>query len=107
MQKSKQANDWRWVMGAFKYTITVEADAPPQIMLGQNIGGAIVKELKEVDIGLVTASHLAKIYSLSVTSVREKLNSINQGTEGKSLYNPKAAHNLLTSKIRKGRPRAN
>lgn len=94
-------------MGAFKYTITVESDAPPQIMLGQNIGGAIVKELKEVDIGLVTASHLAKVYNLSVTSIREKLASINQGTEGKCLYSPKIAHNLLTSKIRKGRPRAN
>lgn len=94
-------------MGAFKYTITVESDSPPQIMLGQDIGGAIVKELKEVDVGLVTASQLAKIYNLSVTSVREKLGSINQGTEGKSLYNPKMAHNLLTQKIKKGRPRAN
>ena len=94
-------------MGAFKYTITVESDTPPQIMLGQDIGGAIVKELKEIDVGLVTAAHLAKIYNISVTSVREKLIAINQGTEGKCLYNPKLAHSLLTQKIRKGRPRAN
>lgn len=94
-------------MGVSKYAIIVEADAPPKIMLGQNIGGAIVKELREVDIGLVTASHLAKTYNLSVVSIREKLASINQGTEGKSLYNPKMAHTLLIQKVRKGRPRAN
>lgn len=94
-------------MGVLKYIITVESDSPPQVMLGQNIGGGIVKELKEVDVELVPASQLAKIYNLSVTTVREKLVSINQGTEGKGLYNPKLAHNLLTQKIRKGRPRAN
>lgn len=94
-------------MGVLKYIITVESDTPPQVMLGQNIGGGIVKELKEVDVELVPASQLAKIYNLSVTTVREKLVSINQGTEGKGLYNPKLAHNLLTQKIRKGRPRAN
>ena len=29
-------------MGAFKYTITVESDAAPQILIGQNLGGATV-----------------------------------------------------------------
>ena len=95
------------MMGAFKYTITIESDAPPQVMLGQNIGGGIVKELKEVEVQLVTAAHLAKIYNLSVNTIRDKLISINQGTEGKSLYNPKLAHTLLTQKARKGRPRVN
>ena len=38
------------MMGVSKYTITVEADSPPQVMLGQNIGGGIVKELKEVEM---------------------------------------------------------
>jgi len=94
-------------MGALKYIITVESDTPPQVMLGQNIGGGIVKELKEVEVELVPASHLAKIYNLSVNTIRDKLVSINQGTNGKSLYNPKLAHTLLTQKIRKGRPRAN
>jgi hypothetical protein len=94
-------------MGALKYIITVESDTPPQVMLGQNIGGGIVKELKEVEVELVPASHLAKIYNLSVNTIRDKLASINQGTNGKSLYNPKLAHALLTQKTRKGRPRAN
>ena len=29
------------MIGLSKYTITVEADSPPQVMLGQNIGGAV------------------------------------------------------------------
>ena len=94
-------------MGAFRYAVLLESDTPPQIMLGQNICGGIVKELKEVDVGLVGATHLARIYNLSVTSVREKLISINQGSDGKCLYNPKLAHTMLTTKVKKGRPRAN
>lgn len=91
-----------------RYIITVEADRPPQIMLGQDIGGgATVKELKEVDIELVSATHLAHRYNLSVTTIRDKLVSINQGTQGKALYNPRLAHDLLTANVRKGRPRAN
>jgi len=42
-----------------------------------------------------------------VTTIREKLVSINQGTQGKALYNPKLAHDLLTTKVKVGRPRAN
>ena len=51
-------------MGLSKYTITVEADSPPQVMLGQNIGGGIVKELKEVEMELVSAAKLAEKYNL-------------------------------------------
>lgn len=94
-------------MGVLKYTITIEADAPPQVMLGQNIGGGIVKELKEVEVELVSAAHLAQKYNLSVTTIRDKLVSINQGTPGKALYNPRLAHGLLTSRNKRGRPRAN
>lgn len=94
-------------MGALKYIITVESDTPPQVMLGQNIGGGIVKELKEVEAELVSAAKLAEKYNLSVSTIRAKLISINQGTGGKSLYNPLRAHTLLTEKNKKGRPRAN
>ena len=89
------------------YLIKVEADNPPQIMLGQNIGGGIVKELKEVEVELVSASHLAQKYNLSVTTIREKLAPINQGTQGKALYDHRLAHDLLTTKNKRGRPRAN
>lgn len=94
-------------MGAFKYTITIESDTPPQVMLGQNIGGGIVKELKQVEVDLVSATHLAQKYNLSTTTIRERLVSINQGTQGKALYNPRLAHDVLTSKNKRGRPRAN
>ena len=67
------------MMGLSKYTITVEADSPPQVMLGQNIGGGIVKELKEVEMELVSAAKLAEKYNLSTTTIRERLASINQG----------------------------
>ena len=30
-----------------KYTIVVESTQPPNILLGQNIGGAVVTELKQ------------------------------------------------------------
>lgn len=90
-----------------RYTVTLEAERPPQIMLGQQIGGAIVKELKEVDVELVSASYLAQKYNLSVTTIRDKLVSINQGTQGKALYNPRLAHDVLTTKVKRGRPRAN
>jgi hypothetical protein len=67
------------MMGVFKYAVILESDTPPSIMLGQNIGGGIVKELKEVSQELVTASQLAVTYNLSVNTIRDKLVSINQG----------------------------
>lgn len=95
-------------MGAHKYIITVESDIPPQIQLGQNLGGAIVTKLEQEKQDLVSAADLAKRYSLSVPTIRARLASINQGTEGKSLYDPQKAHSILTQKEKKiGRPRAN
>ena len=94
-------------MGILKYAIIIEADTPPHILLGQNLGGGIVKELKEIDVKLVPASQLAKIYNLSVDLIRDRLVSINQGTKGKALYNSRLAHELLTTKNKRGRPRAN
>ena len=90
-----------------EYMIKVVCEKPPKIMLGENIGGGIVKELKEVAQELVTASQLAALYNLSVDTIRNKLVSINQGTVGKGLYNPRLAHDLLTQKSKRGRPRAN
>lgn len=55
----------------------------------------------------VSAAHLAQKYNLSTTTIRERLVSINQGTQGKALYNPRLAHDVLTSKNKRGRPRAN
>ena len=96
-------------MGAFKYTITVESDTPPQILLGQNLGGAIVTKLEQEKQELVSAAELAKLYNLSVPTIRERLIQINQGTEGKHMYNPELARQILTTKEtnKRGRKRAN
>jgi hypothetical protein len=83
------------------YLIKVECDTPPQVMLGQNIGGGIVKEMKEVAHDLLTASQLAEKYNLSVQTIRRKLADFNQGTTGKYLYNSKIADELLNPKSKK------
>ena len=96
-------------MGAFKYTITVESDTPPKILLGQNLGGAIVTKLEQEKQVLVSAAELAKAYNLSAGTIREKLASIDQGTGGKCLYNPELARQILTRNEtnKRGRKRAN
>lgn len=94
--------------GVFEYTITVESSTPPQILLGQNLGGAVVTKLEKAKQELVTAAQLAKIYNLSVNTIRSRLLTINQGTEGKCLYNPESAHELIMNKEpKRGRKRVN
>lgn len=94
-------------MGAHKYIITVESDIPPQILLGQNLGGAIVTKLEQEKLELVSAADLAVKYNLSVDTIRRKLSTINQGTEGKALYNPIQADALLKDRTKRvGRKRA-
>lgn len=97
------------MMGAFKYTITVESDTPPQILLGQNLGGAIVTKLEQEKQELISAAELAKLYNLSISTVRAKLIAINQGTSGKHMYNPELARQILTRNEtnKRGRKRAN
>ena len=65
-------------MGASRIMIIVETSTPLQVMLGQNIGGGIVKELKEVEAELLSAAQLAKKYNLSVDTIRRKLGKFNQ-----------------------------
>lgn len=94
-------------MGALKYTITVESDAAPQILIGQNLGGATVVGMRQEKVELVSAAEIAQQQGISAATVRRKLASINQGTEGKFLYNPIAALQMLKdSKTTRGRKRA-
>ena len=94
-------------MGAFKYTITVESDTPPQILIGQNLGGATVVGMRQEKVELVSAAEIAQQQGISAATVRRKLAAINQGTEGKFLYNPIAALQMLKdSKTTRGRKRA-
>lgn len=94
--------------GVFEYTITVEASSPPQIFLGENLGGAVVTKLEKAKQELVSAAQLAKAYNLSVDTIRARLVAINKGTSGKCLYSPEEAHILITTKeTKRGRKRAN
>ncbi|WP_374663854.1 DNA-binding protein [Acinetobacter sp.] len=88
-------------MGAFKYTITIEADAPPKITLGENIGGGIVKEMKVLDAELLSSEQLAAKYNISSQTVRRKLAAHNQGLQGKHLYNVVIADGILNPKVKK------
>lgn len=96
-------------MGIMQFSITVESDTPPQILLGQNLGGAIVTKLEQVKQELISAADLAKAYNLSVTTIRNRLAAINQGTGGKHMYNPEMAHQMLKKDNgnKRGRKRAN
>lgn len=85
-------------MGIQTYLVILEADTPPQIMLGQNICGGIVKELKEAQNELLSAAQIAERYNLSVQTVRRKLLDFNQGTQGKFLYSAKIANEILNPK---------
>lgn len=94
--------------GVFEYTITVEASSPPRILLGQDLGGAVVTKLEKAKQELVSAAQLAKAYNLSVDTIRARLVAINKGTSGKCLYSPEEAHILITTKeTKRGRKRAN
>jgi hypothetical protein len=89
-----------------KYIITVEADTPPEIMLGQRIAGGVVIELKQ-DNGLATAAQLASRYNVSAKTIRSKLSGINQGTTGKALYDLHRAEEIMRTVHRRGRKRLN
>lgn len=89
-----------------KYTITLESDVPPQIMLGERVGGGIVVEMKR-ESTLATTKELARHYHVSEKTVRNKLAEINQGTEGKALYDRRRADEIMRTVHKRGRKRAN
>lgn len=84
-----------------KYTITIESDYPPNVLVGQKAFDGEVVEIKLEKVLLVSASELAKQYSLTAETIRKTLSEINQGSKGKFLYNPTDAHNILNKKQNK------
>lgn len=82
-------------MVASTYTITVVSEQPPQVYIGDRVGGAEIVELKRKDDELLSASQLAKLYGISTQTVRRKLAEHNQGSDGKYLYNPLIADSIL------------
>ncbi len=96
--------------GALKYTITVESDTPPQVMLGQSIFGGKVTGLEmENTPSLVSVAWLAERYGFSKPTIIKKLEGHNMGTDGKHLYNPKVASVVLSQpqKNKRGPKRVN
>lgn len=88
--------------------ITLEVDSAPQLVLGQSIFGGIITALKLEKKKLVSVADLVSKYSLSDETIRTKCAAINQGSNGKHLYDPDAADALLkNSKRRRGPKRIN
>ena len=97
-------------MGLLKYTITLESNVPPQLMLGQNVFGGKVTGLEMEKIPtLVSVSWLVEKYSLTKTTIIKRLEGYNQGTEGKHLYDSKTAMVILSQpqKSKRGAKRVN
>lgn len=92
------------------YTITIEAEQPPELLVGQRIcKDAKITAIKLEKPRMVSASELSEKYGISTDTIRKKLASINKGTSGKHIYDPEQASLLLASAPtkRRGRPRAN
>lgn len=93
-----------------KYTVTLESDAPPKIMLGQDVFGGTVTGLQMEKIpSLVTVAWLVEKYNMTKQTIIRKLDGYNQGTEGKHLYDSKVAMTILSQpqKNKRGAKRVN
>ena len=78
-----------------EFIVTIEAESAPQIVIGQRIFGGMVTALKLEKRKLVSVSDLVAKYGLSDETIRSKCISINQGSNGKHLYDPDAADAIL------------
>lgn len=89
------------------FQITIEADKPPQVLVGENVFGGVVKEMKLLDTVLLSSEQLAAKYNISAQTVRRKLAGYNQGLSTKCLYNAAIADEILNPKAKKstGGPR--
>ena len=89
-------------------TITLQVDSAPQLVLGQSIFGGIITALKLEKRKLVSVAELVAKYGYSDETIRTKCAAINQGSNGKFMYDPDAADAILkTTKVRRGPKRIN
>lgn len=89
-------------------TITLQVDSAPQLVLGQSIFGGIITALKLEKRKLVSVAELVAKYGYSDETIRAKCAAINQGSNGKFMYDPDAADAILkTTKVRRGPKRIN
>ena len=86
-----------------EFIVTIESDFAPQIVLGQILLGGTVTALKLENPKLVSVAELVAKCGLSEEAIRSKCISLNQGSNGKHMYDPDAADALLkNSKFRRG-----
>ncbi|MFN4317165.1 DNA-binding protein [Acinetobacter parvus] len=89
-------------------TITLQVDSAPQLVLGQSIFGGIITALKLEKRKLVSVAELVAKYGYSDETIRTKCAAINQGSNGKFMYDPDEADAILkNTKRRRGAKRIN
>ena len=88
-----------------EFVVTIDADSAPQIVLGQKLFGGTVTALKLEKRKLVSVAELVSKYGFSDETIRNKLAVINQGTNGKHMYDPEAADALLKKQPRRRGPK--
>lgn len=81
--------------------ITIETDKAPELLLGQSLLGGKVTALQLAKKKPVSVSDLSKKYGFSRPTIIEKLSAINQGTNGKMMFDPDQADALL-KKVKSG-----
>lgn len=87
-------------MGALKYIITVESEQPPELMLGQLVGGGRVVSLAIEELPkLVDVAWLLARYNMSRPTLIDKLALFNKGDGNKCLYDPKEVMPILDQKV--------
>lgn len=88
-----------------EFVVTIDADSAPQIVLGQKLFGGTVTALKLEKRKLVSVTELVAKYGFSDETIRTKLAAINQGSNGKHMYDPDAADELLRKQQRRRGPK--
>lgn len=90
------------------FQVTLHGDEL-QLFLGAQVGGAKVVAIKDVSPKLIGSTELAEQYKIDAKTVRNRLASINKGSNGKFQYDPTEAHLILGQKEKRsvGRKRAN
>ncbi|EOR08245.1 hypothetical protein [Acinetobacter tandoii] len=88
-----------------EFVVTIDADSAPQIVLGQKLFGGTVTALKLEKRKLVSVAELVAKYGFSDETIRTKLAAINQGSNGKHMYDPDAADELLRKQQRRRGPK--
>ena len=88
-----------------EFVVTIDADSAPQIVLGQKLFGGTVTALKLEKRKLVSVAELVAKYGFSDETIRTKLAEINQGSQGKCMYDPDAADELLRKQPRRRGPK--